>query len=130
MPEESLPLVMMLALLTASTVRAADESIVESTAESTAGAGLAFARYIAALEQASPWNLETVEIDASLPKLEKRGRLRAIRRFLPFGKPEYQVLRVEGDRTVRQQVIARYLTADAQGKTPSVSVDCFNNGRS
>src|SRR5437870_9981407 len=114
MPEESLPLVMMLALLTASTVRAADESIVESTAESTAGAGLAFARYIAALEQASPWNLETVEIDASLPKLEKRGRLRAIRRFLPFGKPEYQVLEMAGDPSVRQQVLVRYLSSEVR----------------
>ena len=29
-----------------------------------------------------------------------------------------------------RQIGARYLTADTQGKTPSVSVDCFNNGRS
>jgi hypothetical protein len=49
---------------------------------------MALARYIAGLEQVSPWSFETVEIDASLPKLEKRGRLRAIRRLLPFGKPE------------------------------------------
>ena len=64
-----------------------------------------------------------VDIEASLPKLSKRGRLQAIRRFVPFGKPEYQVLRAEGDRTVRHQVIARYLTADAQAQTlPSSSV--------
>jgi hypothetical protein len=49
--------------------------------------------------------------------------LQAIRHFVPVGKPEYQVLEFEGDRTVRQQVIARYLTADAQAQTlPSASV--------
>jgi len=94
MPEKSLPLVM-LAILTASAVRAGDARI-------------------AALEQASPWSLETVEIDASLTKLEQRGRLRAIRRLLPFGKPEYQVLEIAGDPSVRQQVIVRYLSSEVR----------------
>jgi hypothetical protein len=100
----------MLGLLQASTVRAADGPLVESTAP----ASLAFARYLAGLEQAGPWSFETVDIDASLPKLEKHGRLRAIRRLLPFGKPEYQVLEASGDQTVRQQVIVRYLSAEVQ----------------
>jgi len=75
---------------------------------------MAFARYIASLEQTGPWRSETVDIDASLPKLEKKGRLRAIRRLLPLGKPEYQVLEIAGDQTVKQQVIARYLSADVR----------------
>jgi hypothetical protein len=80
---------------------------------STAGASMAFARYIASLEAADgAWTLETLEIEASLPKLEKEGRLRAIRRLLPFGKPEYEVLELAGDQTVRQQVIVRYLSAE------------------
>ncbi|HXB75766.1 MAG TPA: hypothetical protein VNY05_46470 [Candidatus Acidoferrales bacterium] len=113
------PLVIMLALLLASTVRAADAPMVESTAP----ASMAFARYIAGLEQASPWSLETVEIDASLPKLEKHGRLRAIRHLLPFGKPEYKVLEIAGDRTVRQQVIVRYLSAEVEAAAiPASSV--------
>ena len=74
----------------------------------------ALARYVARQEPAGPWNLETVEIDASLPKLEKFGRLRAVRRLLPFAKPQYQVLEVGGDRTVRQQVIVRYLSAEME----------------
>jgi hypothetical protein len=77
-------------------IHASDASLVASTE----GASRAFARYLAGLEVESPWRLETVEIDASLPKLEKHGRLRAIRRLLPLGKPEYEVLEIEGDQTV------------------------------
>lgn len=91
--------------------------------ESHAPAGMAFARYISGLTSARPWGLETVEIEASLPKLEKQGRLRAIRRLLPAGKPEFQVIEMNGDRTVRQQVIARYLSAEVRAADiPSSSV--------
>jgi hypothetical protein len=114
-----LPLFFALTALLASTVRAADAPIVESNT----AASMAFARYAAALEEASPWSVETVDIDASLPKFEKRGRLRAIRRLLPFGKPEYQVLEIAGDQTVRQQVIIRYLSAEVQAAAiPASSV--------
>ena len=105
-----LPLVFVLAALLVSAARAADAPIVESNSP----AGMAFARYVAGLEQENPWGLETVEIEASLPKLEKRGRLRAIRRLVPFGKPEYDVIEIAGDQTVRQQVIIRYLSAEVR----------------
>jgi len=79
--------------------------------------------YVVGLEHETPWSLETVEIDASLPKLEKEGRLRAIRRLLPLGRPEYQVLEIAGDQTVRQQMIVRYLSAEAQAAAiPASSV--------
>ena len=96
-----LPLIGTLVFLLASPVQAADEPGVDATGR----AAIAFARYIVGLEQERPWSLETVEIDASLPKLEKEGRLRAIRRLLPLGRPEYQVLEIAGDQTVKQQVI-------------------------
>ena len=84
---------------------------------------MAFARYIVGLEQESPWSLETVEIDASLPKFGKQGRLRAIRRLLPLGRREYQVLEIAGDQTVKQQVIVRYLSAQIQAAAiPASSV--------
>ena len=73
---------------------------------------MAFAHYIASLDHSGPWIQETVDIDASLPKLEKTGRLRAIRRLLPLGRPQYQVLETEGDQTVKRQVIVRYLNAE------------------
>jgi hypothetical protein len=112
-------LFLVLAGVLASTVNAADAPIMESNTP----ASMAFARYVAGLELANPWSLETVEIDASLPKLEKRGRLRAIRRLLAFGKPEYQVIEIAGDQTVRQQVIIRYLSAEVRAAAmPASSV--------
>jgi hypothetical protein len=70
-------------------------------------------RYLAAGSNASPWNAAEVDIDASLPKLAESGRLRAIRRVL-FGRIEYQILEVLGDHTVKQQLIARYLSAEKE----------------
>src|SRR5438445_7765447 len=113
----SLLLIITLIFLLASPVQAADEPIVCSNGR----AAMAFARYIVGLEQETPWSLETVEIDASLPKLEKQGRLRAIRRLLPLGRPEYQVLEIAGDQTVKQQVIVRSLSAGAQAAAIPVS---------
>jgi hypothetical protein len=52
------------------------------------------------------------EIEASLPKLNKNGRLRAIRRTLSAHDPEYQVLEMSGDSMVKHQLIVRYLDAD------------------
>jgi hypothetical protein len=61
----------------------------------------------------APLDVEAIEIDASLPKMKTRGSLRANRRLLR-GTPEYQVLELEGDKTARQQVILRYLSAQMQ----------------
>src|SRR6266567_4665383 len=117
--KQSKPLLLLFAALLPLPGRASDLAVVESTA----GASMAFARYTAGLEQSSPWTAETVDIDASLPKLEKTGRLRAIRRLLPLGKPEYQVLEIAGDQTVKQQVIVRYLSADVRAAAiPSSTV--------
>ncbi|HET9374703.1 MAG TPA: hypothetical protein VFO40_07010, partial [Chthoniobacterales bacterium] len=106
----SLLLIIALLFLLASPAQAANEPVLDSTG----GAAAAFARYIVGLEHESLWGLETVEIDASLPKLKKQGRLSAIRRQLPHGRAEYQVLEIAGDETVRQQVIARYLSAQVR----------------
>src|SRR6266849_5653367 len=64
-------------------------------------------RFFLSQEKASGWPMETIEIDASLPKLKKAGWLRAIRRTFPAEKPHYDVLEIAGDRTVKNQVIAR-----------------------
>src|SRR6185369_7604851 len=108
----------LLALLIPGTVSAAGDA-------DEVDASLALVRYIGAVER----NMEPIErtavaldIEASLPKLAKHGRLQAIRRLVPFGKPEYEVVLSEGDRTVRQQVIARYLSAEAEAQSmPSSS---------
>jgi len=54
-----------------------------------------------------------VDMDGYLPKLQKRGKLHALRRIAPFGLIKYDMLRFEGDRTVNKEIITRYLNAEA-----------------
>lgn len=66
-----------------------------------------------------------VQIDASLPRLKKQGRLQAWRHISRLGRITYDALRFEGDNTVKNNVIARYLTAEAQSQSdemPSLTV--------
>src|SRR5215510_5897949 len=60
-----------------------------------------------------------VEIEASLPKLQKHGRLHALRRISALGRITYERLRFEGDGAVKNDVIARYLTAESQAQNDS-----------
>jgi hypothetical protein len=75
----------------------------------------ALARYLAGVANGAPWsepNPVLLEIDACLPGLAERGHLRAVRGWTEYQTPKYRVIHIEGDATVRQQVIARYLTAE------------------
>ena len=66
-----------------------------------------------------------VQIEASIPRLKKHGRLYALRHISKLGRITYDALRFEGDNTVKSNVIARYLTAEAQTQTermPSMAV--------
>jgi hypothetical protein len=55
-----------------------------------------------------------VDIEAQLPKLHKSGRLHALRRISALGRITYELLRFEGDRSIKNDVIARYLTAESE----------------
>ena len=55
----------------------------------------------------------TLEIEASVPKLQKQARIEAIRRWTD-GKREYQFVTIEGDRLVRNEMIARYFAIDTE----------------
>jgi hypothetical protein len=57
-----------------------------------------------------------VDIEASLPKLQKHGRLRALRRISRLGRITYESLRFEGDNTIKNSVIARYVAGETQGQ--------------
>jgi hypothetical protein len=57
-----------------------------------------------------------VNIDASVPKLKEHGTLRALRKISKVGQVTYRVLGFQGDNTVKNQVIARYLQAEQQGQ--------------
>lgn len=86
----------------------------------------ALARYFANAAKGDPWsepNSVFMEIDASLPAIAEQGQLRAIRDWADPKTPHYRVIHVEGDATVKQQVIGRYLTAEKQAAAiPASSV--------
>ena len=116
-----LPKLLILAFVIARPIQAAD-NLIENPCPAAA---IALERYIRSQGEVGQWPLETIQIDASLPKLAKNGRLRAMRRLLPFGHPQYQVLESTGDSMVKQQVIVRYLSADAKTTelpAPSVAI--------
>lgn len=80
-------------------------------------------RFIVSQQEAHPWSSETIEIQASLPKLKKSGRLLAIRTLFASGQPDYKVLESDGDPVVKQQVIVRYISADEKtNDAPASSV--------
>jgi hypothetical protein len=82
----------------------------------------AFERYTGA-GPSTPWAAESIEIHASLPKLAQAGGLRAIRRLETSGESRYQVLQLTGDRTVKDQVIVRYLHAEERAaEIPAASI--------
>lgn len=57
-----------------------------------------------------------VDIDASVPKLQQHGKLRALRKISRVGHITYRVLGFQGDNTVKNQVIGRYLEAEQQSQ--------------
>ena len=57
-----------------------------------------------------------VDIQASLPGLKKQGRLHGLRKITKLGRITYAKLIFEGDNTVKNQVIERYLTAEAEAQ--------------
>ena len=58
-----------------------------------------------------------VDINASVPRLQEHGRLRALRVISKVGRISYRVLGFQGSNTVKSQVIARYLQAEQQGQS-------------
>jgi hypothetical protein len=80
-------------------------------------------------EQSFDGSSMEVEIQASLPKLKKHGRLHALRHISKLGRITYELLAFEGDGTIKNQVIARYLTAEVQAQTdnaPALAVTPAN----
>jgi hypothetical protein len=76
-------------------------------------------------EQALKGASMEVEMTASLPNMKKQGRLQGLRRISELGRITYEALKFEGDGTVKNQVIARYLTAEVeaqQEQAPSLAV--------
>jgi hypothetical protein len=62
-----------------------------------------------------------VSIKASLPRLEKQGTLKALRRISKLGKITYKALGFDGDSTIKNEVITRYLAAEAQAPESAIT---------
>ena len=70
-----------------------------------------------------------VDIEASLPKQNNHGRLHGLRRISRLGRITYEALRFEGDNSVKNHVIARYLSAEVEAQadgSPSLAVTPAN----
>lgn len=64
-----------------------------------------------------------VDFDASVPKLKKTGKLRALRNISKVGTVTYHMLGFNGDSAVKKEVIARYMTAEVQSQSgPDISI--------
>ncbi len=53
------------------------------------------------------------EINATLPRLEKQGKMRVLRKISRLGKISFRMLGFQGDSTIKQEVIARYLNLES-----------------
>jgi hypothetical protein len=68
-----------------------------------------------------------VAIDAKLPRLEKQGKLIALRTISTLGKIGYKILGFQGDDTIKQEVIARFITAEMEAaKTNDIAINASN----
>lgn len=68
-----------------------------------------------------------VDIDAEVPKLQSQGKLHALRSISKLGKITYNALGFVGDKRIKNEVIARYLTAETQTQAgPDVSITPSN----
>ena len=57
-----------------------------------------------------------VDMDASLPKLKKHGKLHALRWISPLGLIRYDQAKFEGDNIVNKEIISRYLNAELDAR--------------
>lgn len=55
-----------------------------------------------------------VDIEASLPGLQKEGKLSALRSISKLGKITYNMLEFVGDNMIKKDVIARYIKAEVE----------------
>jgi hypothetical protein len=86
-------------------------------------------RYFAAMELQQT-RLEgarmEVDIEAQLPRLKKQGKFQALRQVTRVGQVTYDAVRFVGDKMVKNDVITRYLQAEAQAMNGHVN----GNGKS
>ena len=68
-----------------------------------------------------------VDIQASIVKLKENATLKALRKISKVGQVSYHVLSFQGNSTVKNDVIARYLNAEQQGQgDPKLAISPAN----
>ncbi len=110
-----LPTIGLLLLLTSSRAPAQSPAIIQATTNES----LAFARYIARLDARGPFTESgpvALAVVASLPGLDKQGRLLAIRDVGKSERSEYGIVELQGDSFVFDRVIAPYFAAQRQAE--------------
>jgi hypothetical protein len=68
------------------------------------------------------------EINAKLPRLEKQGKMQVLRTISRLGKISFRMLGFQGDSTIKQEVISRYLSLESDshgGKTIAITPDNY-----
>jgi hypothetical protein len=70
-------------------------------------------RYLDATKVNKPSGIQMdAEVDAELPKLQKKGRLEALRMVSRLGKITWDHLHFTGDNTIKKEVIARFIQGE------------------
>jgi hypothetical protein len=68
-----------------------------------------------------------VEIDASLPKLNRKGKLSALRAIGRLGQISYKAITFQGDDSIKRDVIARYMQTEVEAsKKPGLGIEPAN----
>jgi hypothetical protein len=110
-------LAVLLALALSSAGSAGAAATIDTMSVDPPAPSRALALYLAGGVQGDPWsapNGAMLKIDAYIPSMGEEGHLRAVRAWDESKTPRYQVIHLDGDASVKQQVIARYLNAEQQ----------------
>jgi len=85
-------------------------------------------RYIDATRTNKPSGIQMdAQVDAELPKLQKKGRLEALRMVSKLGKITWERLHFSGDNTIKKEVIARFIqTEQDQTDTSKMAISREN----
>jgi len=68
-----------------------------------------------------------VDIQAEVPKLKRQGKLQALRNISKLGKITYHALEFIGDKSIKTEVIARYLNAETESQAgPDIALTSAN----
>jgi len=87
-------------------------------------------RYLAASKEQSRQLRDVemnVEIDASIPKLNRKGKLSALRGIGRLGQITYKAITFQGDDSIKRDVIARYMQAEVEAsQKPGLGIEAAN----